>query len=113
MTRKLRISDFGFRILFLLCASVPLWLISFPAQAQDKPAPIPDNVSYYKDVRPIFVLHCQGCHQPAKPMGGFVMTSHADLLKKGDSEEPGVLLVTYTARIHVWEVTTNKTTKEP
>src|SRR5947207_788263 len=60
--------------------------------AQDKkPAPVPDTVSYYKDVRPIFVVHCQGCHQPAKPMGGFVMTSHADLLKKGDSDEPGVV----------------------
>src|SRR5207248_11063434 len=61
-------------------------------RAQDKkPAPVPDTVSYYKDVRPIFVVHCQGCHQPAKPMGGFVMTSHADLLKKGDSDEPGVV----------------------
>jgi WD40 repeat protein len=72
---------------------VSLWFNSSQARADDKAAKagIPDNVSYYKDVRPIFVLHCQGCHQPAKPMGGFVMTSHADLLKKGDSDEPGVL----------------------
>jgi WD40 repeat protein len=71
---------------------VPLWFVSSGARADDKkPGPIPDNVSYYKDVRPIFVVHCQGCHQPAKPMGGFVMTSHADLLKKGDSDEPGVV----------------------
>src|SRR5262249_5113203 len=72
-------------VLFLLALT--------PAVRADdkKPAPIPDNVSYYKDVRPIFVVHCQGCHQPAKPMGGFVMTSHADLLKKGDSDEPGVV----------------------
>src|SRR5262249_15713395 len=72
-------------VLFLLALA--------PAVRADdkKPAPIPDNVSYYKDVRPIFVLHCQGCHQPAKPMGGFVMTSHADLLKKGDSDEPAAV----------------------
>ena len=35
---------------------------------------LPAEVSYYKDVRPIFQQHCQGCHQPAKPSGGFVMT---------------------------------------
>src|SRR5207244_1228484 len=29
-----------------------------------KEAPEPEKVSYYKDVRPIFQLHCQGCHQP-------------------------------------------------
>src|SRR5438094_10626950 len=40
--------------LFLLCASVPLWFISPNARAEDKkPAPVPDKVSYYKDVRPI------------------------------------------------------------
>jgi WD40 repeat protein len=48
-------------------------------------------VSYYKDVRPIFQQHCQGCHQPAKPLGGFVMTSFPDLFKAGDSEQPGVV----------------------
>src|SRR5262245_22936612 len=48
-------------------------------------------VSFYKDVRPIFQQHCQGCHQPAKPLGGFVMTSFPDLFKAGDSELPGVV----------------------
>jgi DNA-binding beta-propeller fold protein YncE/mono/diheme cytochrome c family protein len=50
------------------------------------------KVSYYKDVRPIFQQHCQGCHQPAKPQGGYVMTSHADLLKTGESDLPGVVV---------------------
>jgi WD40 repeat protein len=49
------------------------------------------GVSYYKDVRRIFQQHCQGCHQPAKPQGGYVMTSYADLLKKGDHEQPGIV----------------------
>jgi WD40 repeat protein len=48
-------------------------------------------VSYYKQVRPIFQQHCQGCHQPAKAEGGFIMTSYADLLKKGDHDEPGIV----------------------
>jgi len=51
----------------------------------------PGKVSYYKDVRPIFQQQCQGCHQPAKNLGGYVMTSHADLFKKGDSEQAGVV----------------------
>lgn len=59
-----------------------------PAKKDDKE---PAIVSYYKDVRPIFQQHCQGCHQPAKAQGGYVMTSHAELLKKGDHDEPGVV----------------------
>ncbi len=41
-------------------------------------------VSYYRDVRRVFQQHCQGCHQPARPLGGYSMTSHADLFKPGD-----------------------------
>ncbi len=48
-------------------------------------------ISYYKNVRPIFQQHCQGCHQPAKPQGGYVMTSYPDLFKTGESELPGVV----------------------
>ncbi|MFO0964813.1 MAG: c-type cytochrome domain-containing protein [Gemmataceae bacterium] len=51
----------------------------------------PEVVSYYKDIRPIFQQHCQGCHQPAKAQGGFVMTSYAELFKNTDHEVPGVL----------------------
>ena len=62
----------------------------FAQPTTQKSAPV-GKVSYYKDVRPIFQQHCQGCHQPAKPMGGYVMTAHPDLFKAGDSEEPGVV----------------------
>ncbi|QEG29208.1 translocation protein TolB [Gemmata obscuriglobus] len=51
----------------------------------------PPKVSYYKDVRPVFQQHCNGCHQPAKPLGGYVMTTHADLLKAGEREKVGVV----------------------
>ena len=51
----------------------------------------PGAVSYYRDIRPIFVQNCLGCHQPAKASGGYVMTSHEALLKKGDSDEAGIL----------------------
>ena len=61
---------------------------SLPALAA---ADEPSKVSYYKDVRPIFQQHCNGCHQPAKPMGGYVMTTHADVFKAGDRGKPGVV----------------------
>jgi WD40 repeat protein len=58
-----------------------------PDKAADGPAP----VSYYREVRPILQQHCQGCHQPAKPLGGFVMTDYAEMLKKGNSDKTGVV----------------------
>jgi WD40 repeat protein/mono/diheme cytochrome c family protein len=73
-----------------LLLSVPTLLTAQPPKEKDRPTP-GGKVSYYKDVRPIFQQHCQGCHQPAKPLGGFVMTSYPDLLKAGDSELPGVV----------------------
>jgi len=58
---------------------------------ETKKTVVPDVVSYYRDVRPIFAIHCQGCHQPARPLGGYVMTTQTGLLQKGDSGEPGVV----------------------
>ncbi len=66
----------------------PLLLAAQPAK---EPTPSGAKVSYYKDVRPLFQQHCQGCHQPAKAGGGYVMTSFADLLKAGDSEQKGIV----------------------
>jgi len=57
----------------------------------EPPAPVPDKVSYARDVLPLFQQHCMGCHQPAKSGGSYVMTSRDELLKLGDSGEPGVV----------------------
>jgi WD40 repeat protein/mono/diheme cytochrome c family protein len=48
-------------------------------------------VSYYKEIRPIFQAHCQGCHQPAKAKGEYVMTDFAKLLAGGESGKPAVV----------------------
>ena len=48
-------------------------------------------VSYYQDVRPIFQANCQGCHQPAKNKGGYVMTSFEKMLAGG--EKDGVAII--------------------
>ena len=44
------------------------------------------EVSFYKQIRPILQAHCQGCHQPAKAKGGYVMTDFKGLLAGGDDE---------------------------
>ena len=51
----------------------------------------PKKVSFYNDIRPIFQASCHGCHQPAKAKGDYVMTTFAELLKGGDSEEVAVV----------------------
>jgi WD40 repeat protein/mono/diheme cytochrome c family protein len=74
----------------LLAISIAFASSSLLSAQPAKDAPT-GKISYYKDVRPIFQQQCQGCHQPAKPQGGFVMTSHPDLFKLGDSEQAGVV----------------------
>lgn len=77
----------------LVCGAVVL-LLAGQAAPQDEPKKtkeLPAQVSYFKDVRPLFAVNCQGCHQPARPQGGYVMTSHAALFKAGDKEKPGIV----------------------
>jgi WD40 repeat protein/mono/diheme cytochrome c family protein len=73
---------------FRTAFSAAVIALSLPAggRAEDSVA-----VSYYKDVRPIFQQHCNGCHQPAKPQGGYVMTDYAGLLKAGERGKAGVV----------------------
>jgi WD40 repeat protein/mono/diheme cytochrome c family protein len=58
------------------------------AQEQGKPAA---KVSFDKQIRPIFQTNCQGCHQPAKARGDYLMTSHDKLLAAGESGKKGVV----------------------
>ena len=46
------------------------------------------SVSYYEQVLPIFQANCQGCHQPAKMSGGYLMTEFPKLLVGGASKKP-------------------------
>src|SRR5215213_8465232 len=65
-------------------------LLGPAAVAADKPAPA-EKVSYFKQIRPIFQAHCQGCHQPAKSRGDYVMTSFKALLDGGASGEKAIV----------------------
>jgi len=61
------------------------------------------RVSYYNQIRPIFQAHCQGCHQPAKANGEYVMTTYARLVAGGESElaaiQPGEPNDSYLAEL--------------
>src|SRR5713226_8053324 len=74
----------------LLC--IPLTMCAaHGSEEPPKAKEAPEEISYYRQIRPIFQQHCQGCHQPAKDQGGFVMTDHASLLKPGNSNQPGIV----------------------
>ena len=49
------------------------------------------QVSYYRDIRPIFQANCQGCHQPARASGQYVMTAHKSLLTGGESDQAAIV----------------------
>lgn len=76
-------------MLALCCGAVMLRSGSLVVAAEVDAAKPAGTVSYFRDIRPIFQDHCQGCHQPAKPLGGLTMTSFAAVLRGGESQEPG------------------------
>lgn len=81
------------RISFYRVLTAWLAVVAFAGSgvaAEKKPA-ANQPVSYYKQIRPIFQAQCQGCHQPAKPKGGYVMTDYVKLLAGGDSEGKAVV----------------------
>jgi WD40 repeat protein/mono/diheme cytochrome c family protein len=67
-------------------------VVTATAQTPEPQAKAADaKVSFFRDVRPIFQEHCQGCHQPAKRGGGYVITGYKELLKGGESEAEAVV----------------------
>ena len=80
----------------LLVAGLPAGFCAAPPARNDANTNGP--VSYYKHIRPLFQANCQGCHQPAKAKGGYVMTEFEKLIGKGDSGEVAVVEI---GRAHV------------
>ncbi|MFP6877839.1 MAG: DUF1549 domain-containing protein [Roseibacillus sp.] len=54
-------------------------------EAADRP------VSYWNDIRPLLQASCQGCHQPAKAKGDYILTDVPRLIAGGESGEPAVI----------------------
>ena len=61
------------------------------AKEPEKAAAAKRPISYYKEIRPIFQANCQGCHQPAKAKGDYVMTDFAKLLAGGNGKEKAIV----------------------
>jgi mono/diheme cytochrome c family protein len=78
--------------LFLSAAMLGV-LGSLPASAEEpaKEGEAPAEVSYFRDIRPIFQANCQGCHQPAKQGGEYEMTEFANLLQGGETGEAAIV----------------------
>ncbi len=69
------------------------WLLlaigmSVPAIAE---GPSAQPVSFHRQIRPILQAHCQGCHQPAKADGDYVMTQFERLVKGGESGSAAIV----------------------
>ncbi|MBW3539711.1 MAG: DUF1549 domain-containing protein [Planctomycetes bacterium] len=78
------------------CIALAACVLSVPALAEDAPAAAAagtedGKVSFYNQIRRIFQANCQGCHQPAKDSGSYVMTARDSLLKGGDSGTPAIV----------------------
>ncbi|MEQ8768160.1 MAG: c-type cytochrome domain-containing protein [Planctomycetota bacterium] len=63
-----------------------------------------DDVSYFKQVRPILQQHCTGCHQPAKAEGRVDLTSVAAIHAGGFQGEAIVLPGDSEESPLVWEI---------
>jgi WD40 repeat protein/mono/diheme cytochrome c family protein len=67
---------------------IPAFVLSSSAFAQmpkkEEGIDASKPVSFYKHIRPIFQAQCNGCHQPAKKKGDYIMTEFAALLKGGE-----------------------------
>ncbi len=80
----------GFKYPFIaLCLGLTSWSVALPLCAADAPAT--DAVSFDKQVRIILQANCQGCHQPAKAGGQYVMTAFDRLVKGGESGSAAVV----------------------
>jgi hypothetical protein len=67
-----------------LKAAAGLLVLGGVASAQE-----PDAVSFQRDVRPLLMARCAGCHQPAKAEGRLDVTSYARLRAHDDVVVPG------------------------
>ena len=80
------------RTLLVLLLAVPaLAWAEEPAGEPPAAAASGETVSYYHDIRPILRDHCQGCHQPAKRGGDYLMTDHQSLLTGGESGSAAIV----------------------
>jgi mono/diheme cytochrome c family protein len=79
------------RWLFVILLGCYASLVQAQPAPDKKEQPVMGPVSYFRDIRPIFQDHCQGCHQPAKRGGDFLMTEFDKLKKGGESGKSAIV----------------------
>ncbi|WP_237229282.1 DUF1549 domain-containing protein [Rubinisphaera sp. JC750] len=84
---RYRVAVVAAALLFMLSTGLRPALAADADAAADKSAA---PVSYHTQIKPIFQAHCQGCHQPAKPLGDYVMTDFTALLGGGESGDAAI-----------------------
>ncbi|HND54724.1 MAG TPA: hypothetical protein PLV92_20070, partial [Pirellulaceae bacterium] len=77
-------------LLAVVASCLALTLLAL-TQTQSRAAEPAAKVSYYSQIRPIFQANCNGCHQPAKAKGEYVMTTFDKLLKGGESGDAAIV----------------------
>ena len=78
----------------LVTAALAVSVLAAPPPKKDADDPNAP-VSFFKKIRPIFQAQCEGCHQPAKAKGGYVMTDFTKLLAGGEEcAKDGTVAVT-------------------
>jgi len=93
ITKRLSdISQAATKFLIVIFSWLCLSSILFAADDKSTDAKPSAKVSYFKQIRPIFQANCQGCHQPAKAQGNYVMTDFARLMMTGDSKEKSIVI---------------------
>ena len=75
---SVNLSCFGL-LTILVCFVLPL---NASEERDDQAKP----VSFHKEIRPLFQANCNGCHQPAKAKGDYVMTDFASLVRGGERQ---------------------------
>src|SRR3954471_9720657 len=60
------------------------------AVADDAPTTRADAVRFTRDVAPVLLRRCQGCHGPDKAKGGYRLDTFAALTRPGDSGDPPI-----------------------
>lgn len=75
----------------LLCLITNAIILPQSINAAEDKTKASTQVSYFKDIRPIFQQNCQGCHQPAKKQGSYMMIDFPSLFLKGDRDKDQII----------------------
>lgn len=51
----------------------------------------PEVISFHNQIRPLFQAKCVGCHQPAKQLGDYLMTSFDALVRGGETGDAAIV----------------------